>query len=105
MAMQGIAAEGEAVLLPSPWYFNHRMALTMQGVRAIPVPTRAEDGFVPDPARIAALVADPIATPRTPSRSRPAKAAAKARAVEAEVKATASAPSAASESGTSGTVR
>lgn len=56
MAMQAIAAEGEAVLLPTPWYFNHRMALTMQGVRAIPVPTRAEDGFVPDPARIAALM-------------------------------------------------
>jgi aspartate/methionine/tyrosine aminotransferase len=58
MAMQGIAAEGDAVLLPSPWYFNHRMALTMQGVRAIPVPTRPEDGFVPDPARIASLVTE-----------------------------------------------
>ncbi len=58
MAMQAIAAEGEAVLLPTPWYFNHRMALTMQGVRAVPVPTRAEDRFVPDPARIAALMAD-----------------------------------------------
>ena len=57
MAMQVLAAEGEAVLLPTPWYFNHHMALTMQGVRAIPVPTRAEDGFVPDPDRIAALLA------------------------------------------------
>jgi aspartate/methionine/tyrosine aminotransferase len=56
MAMQVLAAEGEAVLLPAPWYFNHRMAMTMQGVRAVPVPTRAEDGFVPDPARIAALM-------------------------------------------------
>ena len=58
MAMQVLAAEGEAVLLPTPWYFNHHMALTMQGVRAIPVPTRAEDGFVPDPARISALLAE-----------------------------------------------
>jgi aspartate/methionine/tyrosine aminotransferase len=58
MAMQVLAAEGEAVLLPTPWYFNHHMALTMQGVRTIPVPTRAEDGFVPDPARIAALLAE-----------------------------------------------
>lgn len=57
MAMQVLAAEGEAVLLPTPWYFNHHMAMTMQGVRAIPVPTRAEDGFVPDPERIAALLA------------------------------------------------
>jgi aspartate/methionine/tyrosine aminotransferase len=58
MAMQVLAAEGEAVLLPTPWYFNHAMALTMQGVRAVPVPTRPEDGFVPDPARIAALIAE-----------------------------------------------
>ena len=56
MAMAVLAAEGDAVLLPTPWYFNHRMALTMAGMRAIPVPTRAEDGFVPDPARIAALI-------------------------------------------------
>jgi aspartate/methionine/tyrosine aminotransferase len=56
MAMAVLAAEGDAVLLPTPWYFNHRMALTMAGMRAIPVPTRAEDGFVPDPARIAALM-------------------------------------------------
>jgi aspartate/methionine/tyrosine aminotransferase len=58
MAMQVLAAEGEAVLLPTPWYFNHHMAMTMQGVRAIPVPTRAEDGFVPDPDRIGALLAE-----------------------------------------------
>jgi aspartate/methionine/tyrosine aminotransferase len=58
MAMQVLAAEGDAVLLPTPWYFNHEMAMASQGVRAIPVPTRAEDGFVPDPARIAALVAE-----------------------------------------------
>jgi aspartate/methionine/tyrosine aminotransferase len=57
MAMQVLAAEGEAVLLPTPWYFNHHMAMTMQGVRAIPVPTRAEDGFIPDPERIGALLA------------------------------------------------
>lgn len=57
MAMQVLAAEGEAVLLPAPWYFNHQMALTMQGVRAVPVPTRPEDGFVPDPARVEALLA------------------------------------------------
>ncbi|WP_203073416.1 aminotransferase [Falsiroseomonas ponticola] len=50
MTMAVLAAEGEGVLLPTPWYFNHEMALTMQGVRAVPLPTRAEDGFVPNPA-------------------------------------------------------
>jgi aspartate/methionine/tyrosine aminotransferase len=36
------------------------MALTMQGLEALPLPCRAEDGFVPDPGRAAALL-----TPRT----------------------------------------
>lgn len=73
MVMTVLAGEGEAVLLPTPWYFNHHMALTMQGVRAIPVPTRAEDGFVPDPARIAALLAETraravvLVTPNNPT--------------------------------------
>ncbi len=56
MTMATIAAPGEAVLLPAPWYFNHRMALTMHGVEAVPLPCRAEDGFVPDPDRAAALL-------------------------------------------------
>ena len=58
MALAAVAGEGEAVLLPVPWYFNHRMAMTMAGVRPVPMPTRAEDGFVPDPARIAKLLAE-----------------------------------------------
>ncbi len=58
MVMQVLAAEGEAVLLPTPWYFNHHMAMTMQGLRAVPVETRPEDGFVPDPARIEALLVE-----------------------------------------------
>jgi aspartate/methionine/tyrosine aminotransferase len=58
MVMAALAAEGEAVLLPTPWYFNHEMALTMSGARAVPLPTRAEDGFVPDPDRVAALLAE-----------------------------------------------
>ncbi|TCZ55409.1 aminotransferase [Roseicella aquatilis] len=45
------------VILPTPWYFNHRMALEMQGIPAIPLPCRAEDGFVPDPARLEPLLA------------------------------------------------
>jgi aspartate/methionine/tyrosine aminotransferase len=56
MTMETVAAPGEAVMLPAPWYFNHRMALTMRGVAAVPLPCRAEDGFVPDPGRAAALL-------------------------------------------------
>ena len=56
MVMAALAAEGEAVLLPTPYYFNHHMTLTLQGARPIALPTRAEDGFVPDPARVEALL-------------------------------------------------
>jgi aspartate/methionine/tyrosine aminotransferase len=56
MTMETVAAPGEAVMLPAPWYFNHRMALTMRGVAAVPLPCRAEEGFVPDPDRAAALL-------------------------------------------------
>ncbi len=42
-----MAVLGGPVVLPVPWYFNHRMALEMAGIPAIPLPCRAEDGFVP----------------------------------------------------------
>lgn len=58
MAMTVLAAPGDRVILPTPWYFNHRMALAMQGIEALPLPCRAEDGFLPDPDRLAALLAE-----------------------------------------------
>ncbi len=57
MAMTVLAAPGDRVVLPTPWYFNHRMALSMQGIEAVPLPCRAEDGFLPDPDRLAAILA------------------------------------------------
>lgn len=56
MAMKVIAAPGENVLVPTPWYFNHEMALSMAGVEARPLPCRAADGFVPDVALAATLI-------------------------------------------------
>jgi aspartate/methionine/tyrosine aminotransferase len=56
MTMTAIAGPGAAVLLPAPWYFNHHMALTMLGIATIPLPCRAEDGFVPDPEQAEALI-------------------------------------------------
>ncbi|MBB3898730.1 aminotransferase [Roseococcus suduntuyensis] len=58
MAMTVIAEPGAEVLVPTPWYFNHEMTLRMQGVTARPLPCRAEDGFVPDPALAETLVND-----------------------------------------------
>lgn len=57
MAMTVLAGAGEAVMLPSPWYFNHRMALTALGIPCVPLECRAEDGFIPDPDRAEALMA------------------------------------------------
>lgn len=41
-----IARSGDEVILPTPWYFNHKMWLDMQGVGAVPLP--AGPGLVPD---------------------------------------------------------
>jgi aspartate/methionine/tyrosine aminotransferase len=46
-AMMLLAHRGEAVLLPTPWYFNHQMTLDMLGIEPRPLPCRAETGFVP----------------------------------------------------------
>ncbi len=53
-----LAGPGDEVLLPVPWYFNHKMALDMGAQVAVPLPTGA--GLLPDPERAAALI-----TPRT----------------------------------------
>lgn len=45
-----LARAGEAVMLPVPWYFNHQMNARLLGVDVVPLPCRAEDAFVPDPA-------------------------------------------------------
>ncbi len=60
MAALAIAAAGDEIILPAPWYFNHKMALDMLGIRAVPLPCMPDDGFVPDPACAARLV-----TPRS----------------------------------------
>ncbi|MFN3447323.1 MAG: aminotransferase [Roseococcus sp.] len=56
MAAKVIAAPGDNILIPTPWYFNHAMALSMAGVEPRPLPCRAEDGFLPDPGRAEALL-------------------------------------------------
>jgi hypothetical protein len=55
-AMILLARAGDAVLLPTPWYFNHQMTLDMLGIEARPLPCRAEAGFVPRPEDAEALI-------------------------------------------------
>lgn len=52
--MSTLAGAGDEVIVPTPWYFNHKMWLDMQGVRTVPLP--AGDGLLPDPERAAALI-------------------------------------------------
>jgi aspartate/methionine/tyrosine aminotransferase len=56
--MSTLAAAGDEVILPTPWYFNHKMWLDMQGVSAVPLATGA--GLIPCAEAAAALI-----TPRT----------------------------------------
>ena len=69
-AIAAIAGEGDAVLLPTPWYFNHRMWLDMSGVEAVPLPTGAD--LLPDPEQAASLITERtraivLVTPNNPS--------------------------------------
>jgi aspartate/methionine/tyrosine aminotransferase len=47
IAVMALAKAGDAILVPSPWYFNHDMALTMLGIETRALPCSAENGFVP----------------------------------------------------------
>lgn len=53
-----LCAEGDEVILPIPYYFNHRMWLDMAGVKTVALETGT--GLVPDLATAEALI-----TPRT----------------------------------------
>jgi aspartate/methionine/tyrosine aminotransferase len=56
--MATLAGPGDEVILPTPWYFNHKMWLDMSAVTAVPLDTGAT--LIPDAAAAAALI-----TPRT----------------------------------------
>jgi len=57
-AIATLAGDGDEVILPTPWYFNHKMWLDMQGIRTVALP--AGPGLLPDPDEAAQRI-----TPRT----------------------------------------
>lgn len=50
------AKAGDSVIVPTPWYFNHEMALSMLGIRVKPLATLPEEGFLPSVDAAAALI-------------------------------------------------
>lgn len=53
-AIAALTDQGDEVILPTPWYFNHKMCLDMAGVHAVPLETGAD--LLPDPNRARSLI-------------------------------------------------
>lgn len=56
IALTALAKAGDQVLLPTPWYFNHKMSLDMLGVEAVPLPCSTEHQLIPDAAAAEKLI-------------------------------------------------
>ena len=54
------AQSGDAVILPAPYYFNHKMTLDMLGIEAIELPCKADTNYAPDPSSAAKLINDRV---------------------------------------------
>ncbi|MGL6209348.1 MAG: aminotransferase [Paracoccaceae bacterium] len=52
--MSTLAGAGDEVILPTPWYFNHKMWLDMAGVTTVPLPTGP--GLIPHAAEAASRI-------------------------------------------------
>ena len=69
-AMSTLAGSSDEVILPTPWYFNHKMWLDMSGIRTVPLPCGAD--MVPDAEAARQLVTDRtraivLVTPNNPT--------------------------------------
>ena len=66
------ARSGDAVILPTPYYFNHKMTLDMLGIATIAVPCEATTNYAPDPSSVSKLINDRVkaivlVTPNNPT--------------------------------------
>ena len=69
-ALATLAGPGDSVLVPVPWYFNHRMWLDMAGVETVPLP--CDGAMLPDPEAARAAItpatrAIVLVTPNNPT--------------------------------------
>ena len=58
--MMAIAGPGDTVLLTNPCYFNHETTLAMSGVKVSYVDCHADDGFLPTPAAVEAMIMEGV---------------------------------------------
>ena len=47
VAITALAKTGDQIILPAPWYFNHKMSLDMSGIEAVPLPCSTNDQMIP----------------------------------------------------------
>lgn len=69
-ALTTLCSDGDEVILPLPYYFNHAMWLDMSGIRTVGLMTG--DGMIPDPEKAEALITDRtraivLVTPNNPA--------------------------------------
>ncbi len=70
VAASTACAPGDAMLIPAPWYFNHKMWLDMSGVDAVPLP--CDEAMLPDLDAAKSLMTDRVraillVTPNNPT--------------------------------------
>ncbi|SIN87897.1 Aspartate/methionine/tyrosine aminotransferase [Vannielia litorea] len=68
--LASLAGPGDEVILPTPWYFNHKMWLDMAQIGTVPLPCGTD--LLPDPEQAAALITERtraivLVTPNNPT--------------------------------------
>ncbi len=56
VCITALTQPGDQVILPTPWYFNHKMSLDMQGIEAVALHCDASDQMIPDIEKAESLI-------------------------------------------------
>ncbi len=56
IAAMVVAQRGDAIILPAPWYFNHKMTLDMLGIETRELPCLPSTSFMPDLSTMKQLI-------------------------------------------------
>ena len=72
VAVTALAKHDDQIILPTPWYFNHKMSLDMSGIEAVPLPCTADHQMIPNVAKARQLIngktrAIVLVTPNNPT--------------------------------------